>query len=182
MKKLFQIFQAGTHSPMSGNSLQFSESDLATTASAYSFQSKPAPLVIGHPEDNFPTYGNVLKLIAKGKELFALADVKQSLLDLVRQGAYKKVSASFYQPNSRLNPVPGVFSLRHVGFLGSMPPAVKGMAALEFAEWSDCPACLSEPSSSTGNPMLDSIKEFQQIAPGLSYSEIISLANYPVFP
>ncbi len=50
-------------------------------------------------------------------------------------GRYKKVSASFYQPDSPNNPVPtGVFYLRHVGFLGAQPPAIKGLKDIAFNE------------------------------------------------
>jgi hypothetical protein len=34
--------------------------------------------------------------------------------------------------------VPGVFYLRHVGFLGAQPPAIKGLKQAEFADADDC--------------------------------------------
>jgi hypothetical protein len=49
-------------------------------------------------------------------------------------GRFKKISSSFYGPASPNNPVPGVYYLRHIGFLGAQPPAVKGLRASEFAE------------------------------------------------
>jgi len=54
--------------------------------------------------------------------------------EMVKNGAFKKISASFYTPDSASNPVPGVFYLRHVGFLGAEPPAVKGLRAPEFSD------------------------------------------------
>ena len=41
------------------------------------------------------------------------------------------------RPNSTNNPVPGVYYLRHVGFLGAQPPAVKGLKDVAFAEEDD---------------------------------------------
>jgi hypothetical protein len=58
------------------------------------------------------------------------------LIDLVRSGNYKKISASFFSPYHGDNPAPGIWCLRHVGFLGAVPPAVKGMEALAFSETS----------------------------------------------
>ena len=57
--------------------------------------------------------------------------------ELVRKGRYKKVSASFYPPNHPSNPQPENWYLRHVGFLGAHPPAVKGLAAINFADDED---------------------------------------------
>ncbi len=56
---------------------------------------------------------------------------------MVASGKFKKVSAAFYLPDSPNNPHKGVLSLRHVGFLGAMPPAVKGLKQVEFAEDDD---------------------------------------------
>ena len=53
---------------------------------------------------------------------------------MVAAGRFKKRSASFYTPDSPNNPKPGVYYLRHVGFLGAQPPAVKGLKEVAFAE------------------------------------------------
>jgi hypothetical protein len=132
--RLFQIFRAGQHAAMSGQVLTFSESDLAATAAAYAAQKDAAPLVLGHPPGNRPAFGKVMKLIAKGGELYAFADVSPQLIEWVRAGRYRKISASFYTPRASANPVPGIFALRHVGFLGAASPAVKGMADPAFAD------------------------------------------------
>jgi hypothetical protein len=87
------------------------------------------PVVVGHPKDNAPAFGWIRELksdVVDGtKRLFALAgDVVPEFEELVKAGRYKKRSAAFY-PDGRL---------RHVGFLGAMPPAVKGLADLKFEE------------------------------------------------
>lgn len=92
-----------------------------------------APLTIGHPKDNAPSYGWVKALkkvpimIKKGKEkvnvlMAKCRQVPEEFKNAVKEGLFKKRSASFY-PDGRL---------RHVGFLGAMPPAVKGLADIKF--------------------------------------------------
>ena len=54
--------------------------------------------------------------------------------DYVKNGLYKKVSASFYSPESKINPEPGKWSLRHVAMLGAQPPAVKGLKGFAYSE------------------------------------------------
>ena len=54
--------------------------------------------------------------------------------EMVEKGRFKKISSSFYLANSPNNPCPGNLYLRHVGFLGAMPPAVKGLRNPEFAD------------------------------------------------
>jgi hypothetical protein len=128
--------------------LSFSESDLAATAAAYDPAKHEAPLVCGHPKHNAPAYGWVssLKFADGGLDANPI-QVDAAFAEMVVNGSFKKISASFYSPDAPGNPVPGVYYLRHVGFLGALPPAVKGMRApsfadseegvLEFADWGD---------------------------------------------
>ncbi|XVN20902.1 hypothetical protein QZH46_11175 [Pseudomonas corrugata] len=60
--------------------------------------------------------------------------IDASFAEQIAKGSYKKISASFYHPTAANNPVPGVYYLRHVGFLGAQPPAVKGLRPIELAE------------------------------------------------
>jgi len=46
---------------------------------------------------------------------------------------FKKVSASFFAPDSAANPKPGSLYLRHVGFLGAAAPAVSGLQSVQFS-------------------------------------------------
>jgi hypothetical protein len=87
------------------------------------------PVVVGHPKDNAPAFGWVEGLKAEvkdgGKVLLAkFREVVPEFEELVKAGRYKKRSAAFY-PDGRL---------RHVGFLGAVPPAIKGLADLKFEE------------------------------------------------
>lgn len=87
------------------------------------------PAVIGHPKDNAPAYAWVEGLkeeVVNGTKVL-MAKFKQvvpEFEEMVKKGLFKKRSASFY-PDGRL---------RHVGFLGAAPPAVKGLADIGFQE------------------------------------------------
>lgn len=133
--KPIQIFKPGAHTAMSGATLAFSEADLAACAAAYDPAKHEAPIVVGHPKHADPAYGWVKSLAFAGGGLDAKpAQLDAAFAEMVGAGRFKKVSASFYTPDSPQNPVPGVYYLRHVGFLGAQPPAVKGLRAPEFAE------------------------------------------------
>ena len=138
--RAFQCFEAGTHTDMSGRATTFSLADISAIAAGYSPSRKAAPLVLGHPEDDSraSSYGTVRGLVAEGPALFAIADVSNELQQLVRAGRYKNVSSSLHLPGARENPGIGYY-LRHVGFLGAMQPAVKGMQPLAFAVQFDEP-------------------------------------------
>lgn len=129
------IFKAGTHTTAAGATLSFSEADLAACAKAYDPKVHEAPITVGHPKDDAPAYGWVKSLSAEGFDLSAERhQVDPAFAELCREGKFKKVSASFYRPDSPSNPVPGVWYLRHVAMLGAQPPAVKGLRAVDFSD------------------------------------------------
>lgn len=147
--KALQIFKAGKRTASDGRALTFTEADLKATAAAYDPALHEAPLVIGHPKTNDPAFGWT-KSLAFGEGGLLVAEphqVNPEFAELVNSGAFKKISASFYVPDSPDNPKPGVYYLRHVGFLGAQAPAVKGLKPAEFAadekgvvefmDWSD---------------------------------------------
>ncbi len=134
MNKQIEIFKPGRHTAMSGAVIDFTEADLKATAGAYDPKLHEAPLVVGHPAIDAPAYGWV-KGLAYRETLQAEPDqVDPAFADLVKAGRFKKISASFYAPDSKANPKPGVYYLRHVGFLGAQPPAVKGLKSASFAD------------------------------------------------
>ncbi|WP_416739234.1 phage protease [Pseudomonas sp. NFX71] len=135
MMKPLHIFKHGTHTAMCGASFNFSESDLAATVAAYDPTLHEAPIVIGHPQHDAPAAGWVKSLSANAQGLIAEPQqIDAAFAEQVAKGSYKKISASFYHPNAANNPVPGVYYLRHVGFLGAQPPAVKGLRPVELAD------------------------------------------------
>jgi hypothetical protein len=134
MPSPLRIFRAGKHRSSDGRELTFSDAELAASAAAYDPKLHEAPLVIGHPQENHPAYGWVKHLEAKDGALLASpGQVEPQFAELVNAGRFKKLSASFYLPDSPNNPKPGVYYLRHVGFLGAQPPAIKGLGDAKFA-------------------------------------------------
>lgn len=136
--KRIHIFKTGTHTDSHGQTLTFGESDLAAAIAAYDPNLHQAPIVVGHPTTEAPAYGWVQSLSGNNGNLFASPEqVNPEFSEQVAAGSYKKVSASFYPPNSPTNPVKGSYYLRHVGFLGAEPPAIKGLQPIEFNEDAD---------------------------------------------
>ncbi|GAB0056745.1 hypothetical protein SIID45300_01057 [Candidatus Magnetaquicoccaceae bacterium FCR-1] len=132
------IFRPGTHTDQSGATLHFGEADLIATAQAYNPALHEAPLVVGHPENNSPAWGWVTGLVVRNGQLLATpGQVDPQFAEAVNAGRYKKLSAAFYTPHAPTNPVPGIFYLRHVGFLGGQPPSLKGLGDAAFADQGD---------------------------------------------
>ena len=142
--KPLHIFKPGQWTTLGGETIAFSEADLQATAQAYDPKKSKAPLVVGHPKTDDPAKGWTVSLSASERGLFAAADkVDPAFAESVRSGAYGTVSAKFYRPDDPNNPVPGVWYLRHIGFLGAHPPGVKGLDDPEFAEADGC-VCFQE--------------------------------------
>jgi polyhydroxyalkanoate synthesis regulator phasin len=124
----FDIFEAGTHVAADGSSHSYTQSDLDRIVAAYKPTIHEAPLVIGHPTSNAPAYGWVARLRRNGNRLQAQAkDVLPAFLQMVRDRRFPKRSISLYPD----------MTLRHIGFLGAMPPAIKGLKDIEFAGGED---------------------------------------------
>lgn len=151
MKKPLQIFRPGSHLASGGQRLDFSESDVLATINAYDPAKHEAPIVVGHPKHDDPAYGWVAALsFDEGAVCAESSQVDPAFAEMVAAGRFKKISASFYEPNSPSNPVPGVYYLRHVGFLGGQPPAVKGLRDASFNDGDDQVITLEFSESSYG--------------------------------
>ena len=131
-----EIFKPGRHTDMAGQVHEFSAADVRRMAAAYNPAQREAPLCVGHPEHNLPAYGYVrgLSVNAAGRLTMDTYQVAPQFAEWVKSGAYKKRSASFYPPDHPSNPAPGAWYLRHVGFLGAQPPAVAGLADIQFSD------------------------------------------------
>lgn len=122
-----EVFKVGTHTDAAGNTKEWTVEDLDTIVEKYNNQLEDtkheAPVVIGHPADNSPAYGWVEKLKREGAVLLAkLKDLAPEFIEWVEKGLYKKRSISLYPD----------LLLKHIGFLGGVPPAVKGLADPNF--------------------------------------------------
>lgn len=134
-----EIFRMGTHIDSDGNKRTFTVQDVQSMASAYDPARHEAPLTLGHPASDRPAYGWVKSLTATndGRLLMLTAKVDPVFVEGVKAGRYSKRSASFYPPYAPTNPTPGQWYLRHVGWLGAQPPAVQGLADVNFGTGTD---------------------------------------------
>lgn len=134
MKRL-QIFKPGRHTATNGKVYEFGEAQLEAAAAAYDPAVHEAPLVVGHPKMDAPAYGWAKSLMfGEGTVQAEPHQVDAEFAELVNAGRFKKISATWYLPDAPGNPKPGVLYLRHIGFLGANPPAVKGLRSASFAE------------------------------------------------
>ena len=138
-KKLLEIFKPGTFVSVEGAKITFSAADVAATAAAYDVAKHKAPLVVGHPKMDDPAYGHAatLSLSSSNVLLAEPINVDPAFADAVNNERWDSISASFWSPTNPRNPVPGVFYLRHIGFLGAVPPAVPGLKQPSFADADD---------------------------------------------
>lgn len=134
--KTLNIFKAGKQTSSQGQDLFFSEADMAATARLYDPAKHEAPIVVGHPKLDAPAYGWVKSLSFTNADGLTAEPIQvdPAFSEMVKAGSFKKISASFYPPTSPQNPTPGFYYLRHVGFLGAEPPAVKGLKPVEFSQ------------------------------------------------
>ncbi len=156
------IFRQGKHRDSRGRELEFSAETLQAAVAAYDPALHEAPIVIGHPRDNAPAYGWVsgIKLDDSGNVFAEPAQVNEDFAELVRAGAYKKISASWYLPDAPENPKPGAYYLRHVGFLGAQPPAIKGLRQAAFADAPDSVVEFGAWETSTIARVFQSLREW----------------------
>lgn len=133
-----RILRPGTFTDVNGKTVTFTKADLQRVVESYDAAEHPAPIVVGHPKIDHPAYGWVKSLSVRDGEVVAEPDqVEPAFAELVNAGRYKKISASFYPPDSHANPVPGSLYLKHVGFLGAAAPAIKGLGTVSFAAADD---------------------------------------------
>ena len=138
MIKDIHIFSPGVQTSAQGVTREFTKEDLKQVADSYEPDVHEAPIRIGHEDnDKVPSWGWVKGVKMKGQDLVAEVEFSPLMEDYVKNGLYKKVSASFYSPESKINPEPGKWSLRHVAMLGAQPPAVKGLKGFAYSEESE---------------------------------------------
>ncbi len=159
MNEYFEIFRTGLHTDSAGHEKDWTEADLNTIAARYNEQKEhEAPLVIGHPETNHPAYGWVESLKVEGGKLLAkAAQIVPEFAEAIKNGLFKKRSISLYQD----------LLLRHVGFLGAVPPAVKGLKDMTFSDMDKC--TLIETATI---PEVISFAEYEKVKTSLAATEL----------
>lgn len=124
-----EVLKTGTHTASSGEKVTINDGYLQNLAQSYDASRHEAPLVLGHPADNSPALGWTEALKVEGGKLLAKVKPAESLREWVRDGLYRKVSASIYPDLDGKGPY-----LRHIGFLGATPPSIKGLSPFTFKD------------------------------------------------
>ena len=140
------IFSAGTHTSASGHECTLTQDDLNNTADIF-VSNHRVPLCLGHSsykkKDVLPSMGWFRAVKEEDGELYGLLEATTAGKALLDGGYYENFSASFYAPDSPLNPKPGCWTLRHVAALGEEPPSLKELDPMleiipeDFAEVQD---------------------------------------------
>lgn len=129
-----EVFKAGDHTDSKGRQISFSRSDLDQMIANHELGAAPA--VLGHPakiktnaeKTGAPAYAWAEAYKRDGDVLFAkFTDINPAFESGVKSGAYRNRSLSVLK-----DPQHG-WRVRHVGWLGAEPPAIDGLAPVEFA-------------------------------------------------
>ena len=135
MSKPFLVLKPGNYIDRSGATFDATEELLREVAANYEPALHNAPLCKGHPRHDDPAYGWTASLSFTDGALYASPEkVDEAFRDEVNSGRFPYRSPAFYAPTSPDNPTPGKWQLRHVGFLGAMPPAAKGLGMVRLSE------------------------------------------------
>lgn len=129
-----QIFKAGKHTSSNGVTATYGVDFLQAVADNYNANKGThlAPLTLGHkPKSGDPAQAWFSQLYVVGD---VLEGELQDLNPAFSTAQYKKVSSSFFLPDSPSNPTPGNPNLRHVAALGAETPAVAGLQNISFSE------------------------------------------------
>ena len=119
-----RIARTGSFKDSKGREHAFTSQDFDRIVKNYDPETEESPVVLGHPKDNEPAHGWVKGLKREGEILFAqLRGLKSQLVDAVKDGSFRYVSMSLHPEGNRL---------RHVGFLGAVPPAITGLGPVQF--------------------------------------------------
>ena len=129
-----QIFKAGKHTSSNGVTAEYGLDFCQAVVDNYNANTGThlAPLTLGHkPKSGDPAYGWAKQLrLTDGVIEAELADVDPEF----STAKYKKVSASFFLPDSPSNPTPGSPNLRHIAALGAETAGCTGLKNIEFSD------------------------------------------------
>lgn len=121
-----EIFRAGNHIDSKGKPCSFTTADLDQIVVNNS-KLGPAPLVLGHPKHDDPSFGWTHELKRDGESLFMKAgEVHPDFAASVKSGAYRNRSVHVFPDQTH------GWRLRHVGWLGAAPPAID-LKPVQFA-------------------------------------------------
>lgn len=146
-----ELFRVGSHIDHKGRRVDVDHSFLDNMVSKYDPGNHEAPAVIGHPKADAPAYAWVEAIKRSGDVLLGkFKQVAAEFNEMVKEGRYKKRSISVYPDGG----------LKHVGFLGAMPPAVKGLKDVAFTEDDDI--AIYEFSTQEDDSMQKTLEQLQE--------------------
>lgn len=125
------IFRGGKQTDNKGR--QHNGDELIEKAlSSFDTNQDGVPVCVGHPRTDSPAFGwveSLRKTIHDGAAVLQakFKKVAPEFEGWLKSGKYKNRSAAFY-PDGKL---------RHIGFLGATPPAVKGLRPVQFSTSDD---------------------------------------------
>lgn len=122
-----EIFKSGTHTDSKGVDRTFTNADLELIVNN-SWSSLPIPHVITHQELYSPfAYAQAVELCREGDSIYARnANIEPQFEKLVKEGR-------LYSRSVRLMPVENGWKITHIAWLGAEPPAVEGLAPVQFS-------------------------------------------------
>ena len=114
------VFFAGEHTDNSGKTRNYSREDLQQVVD--NFTPNKAPLVIGHPKTNAPALGWVtgVRLTDDDRLEVTANNVNVDFAKAVAAKSFPNRSVSLYRTDKGL-------TLRHIGYLGAVEPALEGL-------------------------------------------------------
>lgn len=126
MPHWIEILKPGTFTAKNGESVTITSRDIDNIVAANPASDRESPLVFGHPEDNQPAFGWLTAVKRQGDiAMAAFTKVPEVVKQLVKDGYYRKVSVAL---------MPDKKTIRHVGLLGAVQPAVPGLADVKLAD------------------------------------------------
>ena len=163
------LLTAGVYPLSKDLQISLDEADLARMVDAFNGMKppRPAPIVIGHPANDAPSYGIINRLgLTDGTLTGNAEDLNDSFRRGMKEGLYPRYAAQFFGPDNPDNPVPGRFILKHVGFRGPVPPSVRGFLTTdaEFMESLSGPGLTISPEMRLGGPGCVEFAQFGTVA------------------
>ena len=129
--KWVEAFKPGTYVDSSGEKRSFSAEDINAIADGVRGQFAAGynpPLVKGHPTTDSPRQATIVdvKVGDKNMLMFKVEKVNSDFAEETRKGMWPYQSIALHKNFSK--------GIRHLGALGGVAPAVKGLQPLEFGE------------------------------------------------
>ncbi len=122
-----ELFRAGEQTSSDGTTRNFTQADLDQMVANH----KPAPMVVGHPKEDDPSYGWSHQLKRDGDTLLGkFADVDDAFSEMVEKKRFPNRSIRIGKNNNG-------WYLKHVGWLGAAAPAVEGLKPVQFSHADD---------------------------------------------